>query len=133
RESPAAPALEYEGTVLDYAELNRSANRLARLLIARGVGPEDRVALLLPRSAEFVVALLAVVKAGAAYIPVDPAYPAARIEHLLGDAAPVCVLVDAGTGEFARAAGLTTLALDDPATLNELSAAADTDLTDEDR
>ncbi|MFD4529066.1 amino acid adenylation domain-containing protein [Streptomyces sp. NPDC058470] len=133
RESPDAPALQYEDTVLDYAELNRRANRLARLLIARGVGPEDRVALLLPRSAEFVVALLAVVKAGAAYVPVDPAYPAARVEHILGDATPVCVLVDAGTGAPARAAGLATLALDDPATRAELSAAADHDPTDEDR
>ncbi|MEU8622514.1 amino acid adenylation domain-containing protein [Streptomyces sp. NPDC048623] len=133
RRSPGAPALEYEGTVLTYAELNRRANRLARLLIARGVAPEDRVALLLPRSAEFVVALLAVVKAGAAYVPVDPAYPAARIEHILGDAAPAYVLADAGTRETARAAGRATLLLDDPAVRDELSAAADTDPADEDR
>ncbi|MGV9358466.1 amino acid adenylation domain-containing protein [Streptomyces misionensis] len=133
RRTPDAPAVRYEDTVLDYAELNRRANRLARLLIARGVGPEDRVALLLPRSAEFVVALLAVVKAGAAYVPVDPDYPAARIAHILGDARPVCVLTDATTADAAREADSTTLALDDPAVLAELAAAADTDPADEDR
>ncbi|MEU2357163.1 amino acid adenylation domain-containing protein [Streptomyces misionensis] len=133
RRTPDAPAVRYEDTVLDYAELNRRANRLARLLIARGVGPEDRVALLLPRSAEFVVALLAVVKAGAAYVPVDPDYPAARIAYILGDAHPVCVLTDATTADAAREAGATALALDDPATLDELAAAADTDPADEDR
>ncbi|QLJ03491.1 amino acid adenylation domain-containing protein [Streptomyces sp. NEAU-sy36] len=133
RRTPDAPAVRYEDTVLDYAELNRRANRLARLLVARGVGPEDRVALLLPRSAEFVVALLAVVKAGAAYVPVDPDYPAARIAYILGDAHPVCVLTDATTADAAREADSTTLALDDPAVLDELAAAADTDPADEDR
>ncbi|MFF4449480.1 amino acid adenylation domain-containing protein [Streptomyces sp. NPDC001502] len=131
--TPEAPAVAYEDTVLDYAALNRRANRLARLLIARGVGPEDRVALLLPRSAEFVVAVLAVAKTGAAYLPVDPAVPATRIAYILGDAVPVRVLVDASTAAVAEAAGCTTLALDDPAVLHELAASADTDPTDTDR
>ncbi|MFD7321538.1 amino acid adenylation domain-containing protein [Streptomyces sp. NPDC059875] len=131
--SPTAPALAFEDTVLDYAELNRRANRLARLLAARGVGPEDRVALLLPRSAEFVVAILAVVKAGAAYVPVDPAYPAARIAHILDDAAPVRVLVDATTAAVAEAAGRAPLALDDPALHDELASLPDTDLGDAER
>ncbi|MGJ7874794.1 amino acid adenylation domain-containing protein [Streptomyces rochei] len=128
--APDAPAVEYEDTVLDYAELNRRANRLARLLISRGVGPEDRVALLLPRSAEFVVAVLAVVKAGAAFVPVDPDYPAARIEHILGDADPVCVLTHSRTHEVAGASTHTTITLDDPAVRADLSARADTDLAD---
>ncbi|BAU88347.1 cyclic nucleotide binding protein [Streptomyces laurentii] len=131
--SPDAPALAFQDTVLDYAELNRRANRLARLLAARGVGPEDRVALLLPRSAEFVVAILAVVKAGAAYVPVDPGYPEARIAHILGDAAPVRVLVDASTTAVAEAAGRTPLALDDPAVVAELATLSGADLADTDR
>ncbi|MEV8015621.1 non-ribosomal peptide synthase/polyketide synthase [Streptomyces sp. NPDC086554] len=87
--SPDAPAVvDDTGTGMSYGELNRRANRLARMLIARGIGPEDTVALMLPRSAELVVAVIAVLKAGAAYLPVDPAYPADRIAYLLTDGAP---------------------------------------------
>ncbi|MDR6710988.1 amino acid adenylation domain-containing protein [Pseudomonas hunanensis] len=85
-------ALVQAGEVLTYGELNLRANRLAHQLIARGVQLGDRVALCLPREAERVVALLAVLKAGAAYVPVDPAYPAERIAYLLADSAPALVL-----------------------------------------
>nr|QMN69943.1 PsoB [Pseudomonas putida] len=95
--APQAAALVQGGQVLSYGELNRSANRLAHHLIARGVQVGDRVAVCLPRSLERLVALLAVLKAGAAYVPVDPAYPAQRIAYLLQDSAPVLVLTDAGT------------------------------------
>nr|QMN69952.1 PsoB [Pseudomonas putida] len=94
---PQAAALVQDGQVMSYGELNRSANRLAHHLIARGVQVGDRVALCLPRSLERLVALLAVLKAGAAYVPVDPAYPAERIAYLLHDSAPSLVLTDAGT------------------------------------
>lgn len=67
-----------------YAELDRRSNRIARLLIAHGVGPETLVALSLERSAEYIVVLWAVVKAGGAFVPVDPRYPAARREQMLG-------------------------------------------------
>ena len=70
----------------------RRANQLARLLIARGAGPERIVALALPRSVEIVVAQLAVAKAGAAFLPIDPAYPAERIAFMLADSRPVLVL-----------------------------------------
>ena len=86
--TPEATAVVFEGVELSYGELNGRANRLARLLIARGVGPESLVAVVMERSADLVVALLAVVKAGGAYLPVDPGYPADRISYLLTDAAP---------------------------------------------
>ncbi|MFH8978198.1 non-ribosomal peptide synthase/polyketide synthase [Streptomyces sp. NPDC017890] len=96
RSAPEAEAVVFEDTVLTYRELNRRANRLAHALIARGAGPEQVVALRLPRSAELVVAVLAVLKTGAAYLPVDPDYPAARIAYMLQDARPAVVLDDLG-------------------------------------
>jgi len=95
RRTPDAPALLAGEQAVSYAELNARANRLARVLVGRGAGPERVVALVLPRSAEIVVAQLAVLKAGAAYLPVDPAYPAARIAVMLADAEPVAVLTRA--------------------------------------
>ncbi|MEU4298932.1 non-ribosomal peptide synthase/polyketide synthase [Kitasatospora aureofaciens] len=94
RATPEAEAVVFEDTVVTYRELNRRANRLAHALIARGVGPEQVVALRLPRSAELVVAVLAVLKTGAAYLPVDPDYPTARIASMLEDARPALVLDD---------------------------------------
>ncbi|MEV4135109.1 amino acid adenylation domain-containing protein [Dactylosporangium sp. NPDC049742] len=89
---PAAPAITYGTRTLSYAELDAASNRLARLLIGRGVGPEDLVALLLPRSADMIVAMLAVLKTGGAYLPIDPEYPAERIAYTVGDARPVVLL-----------------------------------------
>ncbi|MFB9503745.1 amino acid adenylation domain-containing protein [Streptomyces aurantiacus] len=94
RRAPDAAALVAGDTTLTYGELNGRANRLAHALIARGIGAEDVVALVLPRSVDHIVAVLAVVKAGAAYVPVDPAYPAARKEYMLADARPVLVVDD---------------------------------------
>ena len=90
--SPEAIALVFEERTLSYAELNAQANRLAHLLIGRGIGPEDLVALALPRSTEMIVALLGILKAGAAYLPLDPDYPVERLAHMLRDAQPACVL-----------------------------------------
>ncbi|MET0236256.1 MAG: non-ribosomal peptide synthase/polyketide synthase [Kibdelosporangium sp.] len=90
--TPDAPALLFDGGSLSYAELNSRANRLARRLVARGAGPEQIVAVMLPRSVEIIVAELAVAKTGAAFLPVDPAYPQARIDFMLTDANPVIVL-----------------------------------------
>ena len=106
--TPEATAVVFEDMQLSYGELNGRANRLARLLIARGVGPESLVAVVMERSADLVVALLAVVKAGGAYLPVDPGYPADRISYLLTDAAPVLALTDqasAAEGHRGRSAG----------------------------
>ncbi len=82
---PDAPAVTFEGRSLSYGELNAQANRLARRLVACGVGPEKPVALYLERSAEIVAAVLGTLKAGAAYVPLDPVYPAARLEMILDD------------------------------------------------
>ncbi|MCB5183572.1 AMP-binding protein, partial [Streptomyces antimicrobicus] len=93
--TPDAVAVVSEDGELTYAELEARANRLAHRLVAQGVGPERVVALVLPRSVELVVAQLAVVKAGGAFLPVDPAHPQDRIDHMLTDAAPVVVVDDA--------------------------------------
>ncbi|MFD0279799.1 amino acid adenylation domain-containing protein, partial [Kitasatospora sp. NPDC127111] len=92
--TPDATALVFRDVRLSYAALNSWANRLARRLIADGVRPEQVVAVRLPRSAEHVVALLAVMKAGAVYLPIDHAYPADRIAHMTEDARPVAELAD---------------------------------------
>ncbi|MGV9251182.1 non-ribosomal peptide synthase/polyketide synthase [Streptomyces sp. NPDC003697] len=89
---PAAPALDAPGLLLTFAEVEARANRMAHRLIARGAGPGDLVALVLPRSADMVVAQLAVAKAGAAFLPVDPAYPEERVALMLRDAAPALTL-----------------------------------------
>ncbi|MEV5731588.1 amino acid adenylation domain-containing protein, partial [Streptomyces pharetrae] len=91
-ESPDALALVAGDVSLTYAELDACAERLARLLVQRGVTPERFVAVALPRSADLVVALLAVWKAGAAYLPLDTEYPADRLAYMLEDADPALVL-----------------------------------------
>ncbi|MEO3814901.1 amino acid adenylation domain-containing protein, partial [Sphaerisporangium sp. B11E5] len=89
--TPDALAVLDERTSLTYAELDERANRTARWLIGRGAGPESRVAVLMDRSADLMVVLWAVLKAGACYVPVDPEYPADRIDYILADAAPAVV------------------------------------------
>ena len=84
--TPFATAVECEGKSLPYQELNERANQLARVLLKCGVQKEDLVALYIERSLEMVVALLGILKAGAAYVPIDPAYPADRTSYVLEDA-----------------------------------------------
>ncbi|TMZ64393.1 non-ribosomal peptide synthetase, partial [Klebsiella pneumoniae] len=92
--TPDEVAVVAAEATLTYGELHARANRLARALVDRGAGAERIVAVALPRSARLVVALLAVLKSGAAYLPLDPDYPPERLEYMLGDAAPVAVLTD---------------------------------------
>ncbi|MFC5891106.1 amino acid adenylation domain-containing protein, partial [Kitasatospora aburaviensis] len=92
--APDAVALVSGDAELTYRQLDARANRFAHALIARGVGPERVVAVALPRSVESVVAVLGVLKAGAAYLPVDPAYPRARIDLMLADARPALLVDD---------------------------------------
>ncbi|MFG2115858.1 amino acid adenylation domain-containing protein [Streptomyces sp. NPDC048718] len=112
--TPHRPALVYQGRTFDYAELDRRANRLARVLLAEGAGPETRVALALPRTPEMVVALLAVLKTGAAYVPVDVRYPADRVARMLGDARPRLAVVTKASRNVLPE-GSVALVLDDPA------------------
>ncbi|WP_372661452.1 non-ribosomal peptide synthetase [Amycolatopsis kentuckyensis] len=106
--TPDAPALEHGDRVLSYGELNGRANRLARDLRAKGVGRGDRVGIHIPRSPEMVVALLGVLKAGAAYVPVDPSYPAERIEYMLADSG-VALVLESGEPESADESDLGRL------------------------
>ncbi|WSA47483.1 amino acid adenylation domain-containing protein [Streptomyces sp. NBC_01803] len=126
--APDAPALLFPGGELTYAELDARANRLARLLRARGVAPEDRVALALPRGPELIVTTLAVLKSGAAYVPVDPGYPAARVAYLLRDARPALLVTDSAADprRTTDAGDVPVLLLDDPAVSAALAAEPDT-------
>src|SRR5215813_9757664 len=90
--NPGAIALEYENYRLSYRELNQQANRLAYHLRDLGVGPDARVAICVERGIEMVVALLATLKAGGAFVPLDPAYPPERLAYMLEDSAPVVLL-----------------------------------------
>ncbi|GLZ28501.1 hypothetical protein Lesp02_06910 [Lentzea sp. NBRC 105346] len=93
--TPGNTAVISEGAFLTYAGLNARANQVAHHLIGLGVGPESLVALRIPRSIDYVVAMLGVLKAGAAYLPIDPDYPADRIAFMLADASPQVVLTSA--------------------------------------
>ncbi|MBW5485661.1 non-ribosomal peptide synthetase, partial [Streptomyces bambusae] len=130
--TPHAPAVLHAGRELAYGELNARANRLARLLIAEGAGPERFVALTLPRTADMIVALLAVLKSGAAYLPVDPGYPADRIAYMLADARPALVVTTAEAAAVLPG-GVRTLLLDDDAVCERLAAQGDGDVTDAER
>ncbi|MEU6222017.1 amino acid adenylation domain-containing protein, partial [Streptomyces sp. NPDC047022] len=131
---PEAIAVVFGDVELTYAELDARANRLARLLIDRGVGPESLVAVLADRSVELVVAYLAVWQAGAAYLPIDPAHPADRIGFMLADTAPVCLLT---TEESQRSVpqdcGLPVLVLDGSQLAAETAGLDATAVTDAER
>ncbi|OBB85978.1 non-ribosomal peptide synthetase [Mycobacterium colombiense] len=113
--APEAVAITYGDRSWTYREVEESANRLAHLLIPQGAGPGTRVALLLPRTPEAVVAMLAVLKTGAAYVPIDPTVPAARMEFVLGDSAPVAVVTNADVRSRLKGSGLLLIDIDDPA------------------
>lgn len=128
--APDQPALIHQGAQWTYRDLNTRANQLARLLIRHGVGPERLVAVALDSSPLLIVALLAVLKAGGAYLPVDPDYPADRITYMADDAQPVLLLTTPGSRGDLPDLTIPTLDLDEsglPATV------PGDDLTDRDR
>ena len=119
RRIPRSTAIIDQGKELNYEELNRRANRLAHWLIAEGIGPEDLVAVAIPRSSELIAALLGILKCGAACLPLDAYSPAQRLAFMLEDAQPACVLTVSGFAS--RLAGNTRqLVLDRQEALDDL-------------
>ncbi|QWF84113.1 non-ribosomal peptide synthetase [Amycolatopsis sp. CA-230715] len=121
---PEAIAVACDGVELSYADLNTRANQLARLLIDHGVGPESIVAVLTPRTPVLLVTLLAVQKAGGAYLPLDPGYPEDRLGHILGAAGPALMVTTMDTAEVVPGHPATRLVLDDPDTAEMLAGKA---------
>ncbi|MFJ7640435.1 amino acid adenylation domain-containing protein [Peribacillus sp. NPDC097225] len=113
--SPYLTALVDEKTVLSYEELNKRANQFAHLLLEKNLGPEKFVAIALPRSANMVVVMLGVLKTGAAYLPIDPDYPIDRIEYILNDAKPICLITNREIASKLPSGGETELILLDEA------------------
>ncbi|WP_422396126.1 amino acid adenylation domain-containing protein [Pseudomonas trivialis] len=97
---PKAVAVQQDDESLTYQQLNQLANQLAHHLLTLGVQPDDRVAICCRRGPQMLVSLLGILKAGAGYVPIDPAYPAERIAYLLQDSAPVAVLAESSTREL---------------------------------
>jgi amino acid adenylation domain-containing protein/FkbM family methyltransferase len=111
--TPEAVAARFGDARLTYGELNARANRLARLLRRRGVGSEDRVAVCVERSFDMLVALAAILKAGAAYVPLDPEYPRERIAFILADARIALALTQAPLADRLAGAGAEAIRLDE--------------------
>ncbi|MGE2727826.1 amino acid adenylation domain-containing protein, partial [Mycolicibacterium pulveris] len=113
--APDAVALTWGERSWTYRELDEVTNRFAHLLAGAGIGPGQRVALLLPRCADAIVSILAILKTGAAYVPIDPTAPTARMELVLGDAAPTAAVTNAELSERLAGLDLQVIDVDDPA------------------
>ncbi|MGH3597167.1 MAG: amino acid adenylation domain-containing protein, partial [Mycobacterium sp.] len=120
---PQAVAISCGGRSWTYRELEQAANRLAHRLTGHGAGPGRCVALLMSRSAEAIVAMLAVLKTGAAYLAIDPALPATRIEFLLDDAAPIAAITTTALRSRLDGHDLAVLDVNDPTIATEPSTA----------
>lgn len=132
--TPDATAVVSGAQTLTYAQLNGRANKLARVLIDRKVGPEKVVALALPRSIDTVVAVFGVLKSGAAYVSIDPDHPAERIVHMLTDAAPTLVITDTGIRDGLPVDARTpVLLLGSAEEAADEAAKSDSEVTDSDR
>ncbi|MGH9150853.1 MAG: non-ribosomal peptide synthetase, partial [Acidimicrobiales bacterium] len=121
------------GVSLTYADLDARANRLARALVSAGARPEASVGVAMARSAEWVVALLAVAKSGAAYLPLDPGYPPARLGAMVADAAPVAVVTTTAAAARLPAAAAAVVVVDDAEVARRLEALDDAPVGDADR
>ena len=114
RSAPDGVALRCEDRGWTYRELDAASNRLAHVLTGHGAGPGSSVAVLFPRSAEAIVAILAVLKTGSAYLPIDPAVPGARIEFMLTDATPVAAITTTVLRSRFDGCGVVVIDIDDP-------------------
>ncbi|MCP2280444.1 amino acid adenylation domain-containing protein [Nocardia amikacinitolerans] len=125
-------AVRYRGRSISYGEFDERTSRLARALIRRGVGPERLVAVALPRSADMVLAALAIAKAGGAHVPIDPGYPVERVRHMVSDSG---AMLGVTVAEYADRlpGGVDWLILDDPATEEICRAQSADPVTDADR
>ena len=112
--APEAVALTFEGRSMTYQELDEAANRLAHLLAAHGVGPGSVWRFCFPVRPQAIVAILAVLKTGAAYLPIDPALPAARMEFMVADAAPIAAITTTGLADRLDGRGLLVIDVGDP-------------------
>jgi amino acid adenylation domain-containing protein len=121
--SPEAVAISFEGRSMTYRELDEAANRLAHLLAGRGAGAGQCVALLFSRCAEAIVAMLAVLKTGAAYLPIDPMHPEARIRFMVADAAPVAAVTNTALAERLEGCDLAVVDVNDAVVGSQSSAA----------
>ncbi|MGH7328053.1 MAG: non-ribosomal peptide synthetase, partial [Polyangiaceae bacterium] len=130
KKTPAATAIEDGEAKWTYGELDREANRLARALVARGVGRNGKVVVCVPRSAEMILAQLAVLKAGAAYVSLDASHPPDRLARMARDANAVCVLAAKSTDEVSWTAPV--LRVDDRSRLHESDAPLDVDVREGD-
>ncbi|MBV6748763.1 amino acid adenylation domain-containing protein [Pseudomonas chlororaphis] len=115
RQPDACAVSDHNGKALTYSELNREANQLAHHLIKLGIGPDDRVAICVERGPQMIIGLLGILKAGAGYVPLDPAYPAERLAYLLQNSSPAAVLVQAATADLLSLGSLPVIHLDDAA------------------
>lgn len=134
-EAATRPAVVFDDRESTFADLAARSARLARLLIARGIGPDDRVGLALPRSEAIVEAIVAVLTAGGAYLPLDPSYPSDRLRHMISDATPRIVLATRDTAAALGAIPEDTelILLDDPAVETALADRSPDPVTDTDR
>src|SRR5271166_2294635 len=121
--TPEAVAISCGGCSWTYREVEEAANRLAHLLAGQGVGPGQCVALLLERSAQAVIAIVAVLKTGAAYLPIDPGLPAARIGLVIEDAAPIAAITTTGLAGRLDGCDVAVIDVDDPAVDSQPSTA----------
>ncbi|MCM3782687.1 amino acid adenylation domain-containing protein [Neobacillus mesonae] len=114
-------AITYEGESLTYEELNARSNQLAHLLIHQGVGPEKIVALALPRSITMIIGILAVIKSGGAYLPLDPEYPQDRLSYMIHDAAPECLITHTDvSSKIPGVEGIPQIVMDDKSMMDLL-------------
>ncbi|MFJ9371510.1 amino acid adenylation domain-containing protein [Nocardia sp. NPDC101769] len=133
--NPIGEAVVFDGQSLGYAELDAASSRLARLLIGRGAGPETRVAVAIRRSFESVLAIWAVAKSGAVFVPVDPSYPAERVAHMIADSGVALGLTLATELESLPPVGgvVGWISLDDPLVQAEIASYTAELVTDADR